>query len=397
MVGCHANTPFMPAPSPHEDSIATDVLVIGAGPAGLAVAGSLAQMGVRPEVIERCAEVGSSWRAHYERLHLHTVKQHSALPHLPFPSSYPKYVPRQQVVDYLEAYARHFGIVPRFGLQAARIARDGGRWALTCHGGLRFTARHVVLATGANDLPNLPAFAGQGDFRGEVIHSSAYRDAEPFHQQRVLVVGMGNTGAEIALDLAERGVQVAISARSPVNVVYRDVLGRPTQLTSIALSRLPTRFGDALARLLQQCTVGDLSRFGIQPAAVSPLRQLREEGRTPVIDIGTLAKIKSGAIAVRPGILEFTQEGVQFVDGRSDSFDTVILATGFHAGVGKLFPGLEVPLDETGLPTTVVGDRDLKGLYFVGFDIRQAGGLLRTISLQARQVALSITAALQRA
>ena len=372
------------APAPIAE---TDVLVVGAGPAGLAVAGCLTRLGVRPEVIERARDVASSWRSHYERLHLHTVKEHSALPHVPFPSGCPKYVPRRQVVDYLASYAQQFGIAPRFGEEAVEIRRDDGRWHTRCRSGLRIRSRCVVLATGANHVPNLPHFPGQDQYRGAVTHSSAYRDATPFAGKRVLVVGMGNTGAEIALDLAEHGVAVVLSLRSPVNIVYRDVLGRPTQLTSMALARLPTRLGDAVARLLRDLTVGDLGRWGIRTPATSPLQQLREEGRTPVIDIGTVKLIKSGAIAVRPGISSFTGEGVRFDNERGEPFDAVIMATGFGAAVGGLFPQAPVPVDGKGLPLQLAGEGPLEGAYFVGYDVRQPGGLLRTIGQQAQQVA----------
>jgi cation diffusion facilitator CzcD-associated flavoprotein CzcO len=366
------------------------VLVIGAGPAGLAVAGCLAQRGVRAEIVERGEAVGTSWRNHYRRLHLHTVKEHSALPHRAFPHDFPRYVPRQQVVDYLEDYARSFGLQPWFGEEATSITREDGRWLTRCRSGRSFLTQAVVLATGANRRPNRPAFAGEAAFGGRILHSEDYREAQPFAGQRVLVVGMGNTGAEIALDLAQHGAQATLSVRSPVNIVRREVLGRPTQVTSIALSRLPNALADAIARSFRDWTVGDLRRYGIETPATSPLRQLREEGRTPVIDIGTLDLIRRGVIAVRPGIATFTRGGVRFRDGREEAFDAVILATGYHADVGRLFPRVQVPVEQKGLPTSVAGRGPLEGVYFVGFDIRQAGGLLRSIGQQATQVAQRI-------
>ncbi len=119
-------------------------------------------------------------------------------------------------------------------------------------GGRAFTANHVVVATGANRRPVMPALPGQDGFHGRVLHSRSYRNAAPFAGQRVLVVGMGNTGAEIALDLTEHGVRTALSVRSPVNIVRRDVWGRPTQLSSLLLARLPPMLGDALAKNLLQ-------------------------------------------------------------------------------------------------------------------------------------------------
>jgi len=367
-----------------------DAVVIGAGPAGLAVAGCLIRQGLRPLVLERAGELGASWRTHYERLHLHTVKTHSALPGLPFPKSAPRYVSRQGVVDYLEAYAAHHGIAPRLNTGVEAIVPRTGRWQVTTMDRQRFEAPAVVVATGANNHPNRPELAGRSAFRGRIVHSGDYRNGKPFAGNRVLVVGMGNTGAEIALDLAEHGAKAALSVRSPVNIVYRDVLGRPTQLTSMALARLPERWGDAIARWLCTVTVGDIDRYGLRRSTLSPLRQLREHGRTPVIDIGTLARIKSGQIRVHPDIDRFTDDGVRFVDGSEAPFDAVVLATGYRAGVERLFPETQVPLDTNGMPRDVVAGDALQDVYFVGFDLRQPGGLLRTIGLQARDVAAVI-------
>ncbi|MFN3496592.1 MAG: flavin-containing monooxygenase, partial [Hydrogenophaga sp.] len=189
-----------------------DVLIIGAGPAGLATAACLAPLGLEVKLIDRALEPASSWRHHYERLHLHTVKSHSALPGLPFPDSAPRYVPRESVVEYLMAYAEHHGLRPELGQEVVAIepAPPGtvARWsATTAGGGQRLAARHVVLATGANRKPSAPELPGQADFGGRILHSRSYRNAAPFAGQRVLVVGMGNTGAEIALDLVEHGVR----------------------------------------------------------------------------------------------------------------------------------------------------------------------------------------------
>jgi cation diffusion facilitator CzcD-associated flavoprotein CzcO len=345
---------------------------------------------VRAEVIERGDAVGTSWRNHYRRLHLHTVKQHSALPHLPFPREYPRYVPREQVVEYLAQYARRFDVQPAFGEEAEAITREDGRWTTRCRSGRTFASEAVVMATGANHQPQLPTFPGQATYRGTILHSAAYRDAQPFAGQRVLVVGMGNTGAEIALDLAQNGAAATLSVRSPVNVVRRDVLGRPVQVTSIMLSRLPDGLADAIALKFRQWTIGDLRPHGIEMPPISPLKQLREQGRTPVIDVGTIGLVRRGDIAVRPGIEAFTEDGVRFKDGRQERFDAVILATGYHADVASLFQPVPVPVDDKGLPTCVCGTGELADVYFVGYDIRQPGGVLRSIAQQAVQVARDI-------
>ena len=366
----------------------TEILVVGAGPAGLASAKTLADAGHRVEIIDKAGQVGASWRSHYERLHLHTVKALSALPGLGFASHLPQYVPRQGVVDYLQDYADRARIAPHFGAEAkAIVPAEGGGWRTTTVDGRTFRSRAVVVTTGANNVPFVPRIEGDDVFAGRILHSRDYRSGSAFVGRRVLVVGMGNTGAEIALDLAEHGVPAALSVRSPVNIVYRDVFGRPTQKTSMALARLPRALGDKVATWLCDLTVGDLGRYGLVRSTVSPMRQLREQGHTPVIDVGTLARIKAGDITVHPGIDALTANGVRFVDGRSVEVDTLVLATGYRSGIEALFAPIRVPVDDSGLPTQLAGKGALAGVYFVGFDTRQPGGLLRTIGLQAQALA----------
>ncbi|MEO7243127.1 MAG: NAD(P)/FAD-dependent oxidoreductase, partial [Variovorax sp.] len=329
----------------------------------------------------------------YERLHLHTVKRHSALPGMAFPADAPRYVSRRRVVDYLGAYATQFGITPRFGVEARAIVRTSEGWRTLLVDGSHIDAAHVVVATGANRHAQWPTFGGADVFAGRLVHSADYRNAAPFAGQRVLVVGMGNTGAEIALDLCEHGVAVALSVRSPVNIVYRDVLGRATQESSMMLGRLPTAWGDALASFFRDRTVGNLSRYGIATPRTSPMADLRERGRTPVIDVGTVAKIRSGAIRVHPGIERLTENGAVFTDGSAAQFDVLLAATGYRSGIEAFFTDVQVPVDASGLPTSVIGEGALAGVYFVGFDTHQPGGLLRSIGLQAHAVAQHISGA----
>lgn len=363
----------------------TPTLILGAGPAGLAVAGRLRLRALDFEMMERSDRVASAWHDHYDRLHLHTVKELSHLPHRPFPPDYPRYVSRDQLIAYYEEYARTFDIRPHFGREVGSVRRkDDGGFITTTSDGDEISSKRVVVATGTNRLPHRPSFPGEEDFAGTIMHSHTYRNPERFGGGRVLVVGMGNTGAEIALDLAEQGIEVAISVRGPVNVVPREVLGRPTQLTARALSRLPEWLADRIGVALRRLTVGDLSRWGIETPQLPPTAQLRERGKTPVIDVGTLSLIKAGRIEVRGRIERMTDSGVVFVDGQIGEFDHVILATGYRPGLDRIL-GDGLPLPDPERPP-VVGGRSWEGLYFVGFDNHRSGGILGTIFEESEQV-----------
>ena len=169
---------------------------------GLAAAACLSKAGLDFVVLEKEHQVASSWRRHYARLHLHTVKQHSALPFLPFPKSYPRCVPRDLVIRYLESYAAHFDLRPKFAETVNSVRREANTWVIESTSG-SFRAPFVVIASGYNAEPVSPSLVGiQGQ---DLSIESTNIDAKSFFGQSVLVVGMGNTGAEIALDLAEGG------------------------------------------------------------------------------------------------------------------------------------------------------------------------------------------------
>ena len=367
------------------------ILIIGAGPAGLAMAGQLAHRNVPFMVLEASDYIGFSWRNHYDRLHLHTVKQYSALPHLPFPENYPTYVSRLELVDYLEQYAEHFGIRPRFNQPVTGIRRGpAGQWLVQTPTDL-FEADQVIVATGYNRIPNVPDLPGQRAFRGIIWHSREYRNGAPFRDENVLVVGMGNTGAELALDLLEHGARPFISVRRPINIVKRDVLGKPAQPTAIFLSRFPNWFYDLVTGLSQQFTIGDLSKYGLgkpdHPASFDTRR-----GRIPVIDLGTLDQIKAGQITVVPGIERVNAKTVTFTDARELPFDAIILATGYRPGLAPVL-GDDLAariLNEKGYPRQLwFTTPDLRGLYFLGFTTPLTG-IIYNLSIDSKKIAEAV-------
>jgi len=364
-------------------------LIIGAGPAGLAVAGRLKQMGIPFEILEKSDHIADAWHRHYDRLCLHTIKDLSSLPGLPFPENYPQYVPRHLLLDYYEAYAKKYQIHPMLGQEVVHLRRKQGSWLVRTPK-QDFRAANVVIATGVNRVPVMPQWPGQESFQGQILHSSAYKNAAPFRGKKVLVAGMGNSGAEIALDLSDNGAEVHLSLRGPVNIVPRDFLGNPTQKTALMLSKLPHWLQDRIGVLLRWITIGNLSRYGIATPEMPPSRQLRVYGKTPVIDIGTVAKIKSGKIKVQPAIQNFTPEGVVFANGVRLPFDAVILATGYRSGLEDFIEYTQGLLDACDLPRYITGEGEFQGLFFVGFDNYTTGGTLGVINRDSEVVANAI-------
>jgi cation diffusion facilitator CzcD-associated flavoprotein CzcO len=369
------------------EGAAAPALIVGAGPAGLATAACLKRRGVDALVLEAGPSLATSWRNHYDRLHLHTMKEESHLPGVPFDEALPRYVSRADFVAYLEAYAARFSITPRTGEPVRRIRAGEGGFAVES-AKATYRARAVVVATGTNRLPNPAELPEQKSFRGTLLHSTSYRNGDAFAGKEVLVVGAGNSGAEIALDLAERGAKPTLAVRTPVNVVPRELLGMPIQRTSIRLRKAPLKLADGIGRLAGWLAFGNLTRLGFPRPALGPISTIRLHRRIPLIDVGTIAAIKQGKIAVKPGVSSLTETGAVFADGSAASFDAVVLATGFRAALADF---LEVPgvLAEDGTPRDWRGGDASPNLFFVGYDIDPTGQL-RLLAARAEVVAAAI-------
>lgn len=354
-------------------------LIIGAGPAGLAVAGRMAQAGIDFQIIEKAKNVGSAWRGHYDRLHLHTVKQWSHLPGLEFPEEYPLYVPRLKLIEYFEKYVEHFNIKPQFEKEVVLIKKKNQHWEVETKGDEKLEAQNVIIATGLNRVPNIPHWKGQEKYSGEILHARFYKNPKPYLDKNILVVGMGNTGAEIAFDLAEAGAHVWLSVRGKISLVPRDLNGRSVQVTGKQLEKLPFGLGDWLGTQIRKIYFGNLSKYGLKIDTDPPAKLLRETGKTPVIDLGTIKAIKEGKIKVVDDIEEFTASGVTFKNGKHLEFSSVILATGYHSKIPDFLERGEEVLDKYKKPNPPIAGNFHKGIYFVGFDNYKLGGILGTI------------------
>ena len=362
-----------------------DIVVIGAGPAGLAVSACLRDVGLAHTLLEREASVASTWRKHYERLHLHTVKGYSALPGMPWPAGTPQYPSREQVVAYFTRYAVERAIAPAFGVDVQSITRDTDRFTLITNSAT-LHPKFVVMATGYNGVPTRPSIPGIDTFDGSVVHSSEYCSAKAFSGLRTLVVGCGNSGAEIALDLAENGVDVSMVVRAPIHVVPRDLLGRPSQKTAVMLSRLPVGVRDAIIGPVLHLAVGDLSRWGIQRPAMGVQRMIEEHGRMPILDIGTIAMVKAGRIRVKSAVTSIAEHTVHFANNSAETFDAIILATGYTPGLERVVQGFDAIADDRHRPDRFGEESAIRGLFFVGFR-NPSTGALREIALEALRVA----------
>ncbi len=366
----------------------TNTLIIGASAAGLAVAACLQEQRVPFILLEKSSQVGAAWRNHYDRLHLHTDRAHSQLPHLPMPKSFAKYPARTDVVTYLEEYARRFGLEPRFGQEVTAVRPQNGRWQAETADG-RYQAQNVVVATGYTRVPHLPSWPGQELFTGSISHSSAYKNGKPYAGQRVLVVGFGNSAGEIAIDLVENGAaEVGMAVRHPVNVIPRDYLGIPILTIGIVMGKIPPKVADLLAIPMLKTSIGDLTKYGLPKLPYGPNVQIRQDRQIPILDIGTVKLIKDGRIHIHPGLAQFNENGVVFTNGAIKPFDAIILGTGYRPQVNEFLQGAAGVLNEDGAPQSS-GQETAPGLYFCGFYISPTG-MLREIGIEARQISAHI-------
>ncbi|MGW3498908.1 flavin-containing monooxygenase [Streptomyces sp. NPDC001020] len=316
------------------------VAVIGAGAAGLTTVKALLDAGVEVVAYEKGDRPGGLWARDnasglspaYASLHLNTSKGRTEFADFPMPRQWPDYPSADLVAGYLADYCENFGLTPhiRFDTTVASVERegDGRSWAVTTESGDIDRYDAVVVANGHNWDPRRPEPAYPGTFDGTQMHAHDYRTAEVFRDRRVLVVGMGNSAMDIAVDASyvARG-PVLLSARRGVHVVPKYIFGRPSDATGGALAALPWRTRQRLAETMLRLAVGTPQSYGL-PAPAGGLFQ-----NHPTISDTILHRLTHGEVAARPGIERLDGERVVFTDGTSEPVDTIVWATGYRVTI----------------------------------------------------------------
>lgn len=359
------------------------VVVVGGGPAGLATSAELGYRRIEHVVLERGDTVGNSWANLYDSLTLHTGKHLSALPRMSFDRRVPLFPSRRDFTDYLHRYVEVLQLPIELGRSVTTIERRNHEWLVRTDRG-DIAARDVVVATGIIASPRLPDIPGRERFRGRVMHSVEYRRPAGFARRSVLVVGVGNSGSEIASELANAGARVTIAVRSGANVVPRQVAGIPIQYLSFAMRALPRPVRSAIAGLFGRITELRRGKPVLPRPAHGPLDAI------PLIGFHLVDAIKTGEVTVRGGVMALTESGARFMDGVEEPFDDVIFATGFTAALAPLASLVRRDAKGFAARTDRVTSADQPHLYFVGHSYDATGGLYnirRDAVLAAEQIA----------
>ena len=362
-----------------------DVVIVGGGPGGLAASQQLGARGISSVILERGDSAGWMWHHAYDSLRLHTGKHLSSLPGMAFPRGTPLFPSRLDLVEYLESYVDRFQLPVRIGKEAIGLGREEGGWAVATEESL-FRAKDVVVATGIMSSPVYPSVKGLSDYAGRMVHSTQYRTPDEYLGRSILVVGIGNSAAEIASELASVGSDVTVSVRSGANVIPRSIAGIPSQYLGWGMSWLPA----GMRRQVVQGTgrVGSVLRR--RPPVLPRKRELDRCNDQPVIGHSIFGHISAGGVSIVPGVFEFSTEAVRFTDGSEWRGDTVILATGYRAAMDWM--GDYAERDECGFADRRGRVRSARhpGLYFVGHNYDGRGSLYN-IRIDAQRIARLIS------
>lgn len=380
-----------------------DVAVIGAGPAGLSIAYELKKMGFDPLVLEKTAAVGDVWRNHYDGVRLNSGRFFSQLPGNPFPRSTGGWPSRDEVVRVLETFPERGGFKVRTRINIEKIKYDRQRniWSIASQDGETFESLAVVIATGGARVPIVPKWEGMETFPGEIIHSSKFKNSQTYAGKDVLVIGSGNSAAEIASRLAEHAKTVTISIRTPPHILPKSIFGIPLVGIGVATRALPRAWVDSLLYALRRLFIGDLTSHGLPFPESRVSQQFAKTQVVPILYYPFVEDIRAGRIRVIGPVKKISGKTIHAFDSIETqsreqtkettlSVDAIIAGTGFRTGIAEL---VQVPDITTfdGRPAAL-GDQEFPAaphLYFIGY-VNPLSGQLREIRLEAGKIATKL-------
>lgn len=307
------------------------VCIIGAGPGGLCMARALKRQGLAYEQFERHSAVGGVWditnpgTPMYESAHFISSRDLSGFLDFPMPKHFPDYPSHRQILEYVRAFAQAFDLHAkiRYNTAVEQVTkRENGRWLVTLQGGEQRCYRAVVCATGCNWDPNMPAIKGQ--FNGEIRHSVTFKKAAEFSGKRVLIIGAGNSGADIVCDAATHADKAFISLRRGYHFIPKHLFGLPSDEVSEKGPQLPIWLVRPIFQALLRLINGDLTRFGLP----KPDHKLFESH--PLLNTQLLHYLQHGDIQAKPDLDHFDGDHAVFKDGSRERIDLALYATGYQ-------------------------------------------------------------------
>jgi hypothetical protein len=368
-----------------------NVAIIGAGPSGLAAGRALKRQGIAFTIFERHSDVGGIWDIGnpgspvYKSAHFISSRTMSGFAGYPMPADYPDYPSNRQLLDYIRAFARDMGLRPfiRFNMAVTRAARTEEGWMLHLADGGTQPFTHLVAAPGTNWEPNKVEIPGK--LSGEIMHSVEYKSPEIFAGKRVLVVGAGNSGCDIACDAARSASAAFISLRRGYHFIPKHIFGMPTDVFAAQGPRLPLWLTQRVFGVLLRIIMGDLTKLGLP----RPDHKLLESH--PLLNDQLIHHLRHGDIMAKGDVERFDGAEVVFRDGSREAIDLVVLATGYHWPLPFLEEGqVAFEGNRPKLHLNIFAPNDPR-LFVVGF-LETNGGVYSFLDSQADLVARAITA-----
>jgi hypothetical protein len=314
--------------------------VVGAGPAGLAVARAFKSYGIPFDAYERHRGIGGIWDQSnpgspvYDSTHFISSKTQSHFLDFEMPAHYPDYPSHRRILAYLRGFARAYGLQSQiqFNTSVEHVTPTGQGWNVRLSNGETRSYAWLVAASGANWHPRIPHFAGK--FAGEARHASTYRSPDEFRGKRVVVVGAGNSGCDIACDAAQTARAAFISLRRGYHFIPKHIFGKPFDVFAEQGRHLPIWLSQFLLGRLLNLLNGDLTRFGLK----APDHKVLESH--PILNSQILHHLSHGNLLAKPNIGTFDGANVVFEDGTREAIDHVIYATGYRWQLPYLDEGL---------------------------------------------------------